>query len=46
MFHKVNIDFNNFNWEHLFVFQIVTSFTRINDTRLQDEFRSILCLVL
>jgi len=46
VFRKVTIDFNNVHWEHVFVFQIITSFTMINDTTLQDKFRSILCLVL
>jgi len=46
VFRKVKIDFNNVHWEHIFVFQIITSFTMINDTTLQDKFRSILCLIL
>ena len=36
--HKVKIHFNNFHWEHVLVFKILTLFTRINDTSRKTNF--------
>jgi len=36
--HKVTIDFSNFHWEHVFIFQIITLFARINVTSCKTNF--------